>query len=225
MKNLYVVATPIGNLKDISFRALEVLKEVDLILAEDTRQARKILSYYKIFKPLIRYDDNLKEKIYLKIEKYLEQNKNIALISDQGTPNISDPGWQLFKYLRKKFGYEIKIIPIPGPSALTCALSVCSINVSQFTFLGYPPRKKGRDKFFNDFKNIEIRPIIFFESVHRLIKTLFDLKEVFSFEQDIIILKELTKIYEDYFEGKIFEAISYFNNKEKLKGEFVIVIP
>ncbi|MEM4648168.1 MAG: 16S rRNA (cytidine(1402)-2'-O)-methyltransferase [Candidatus Pacearchaeota archaeon] len=223
MKILYVVATPIGNLKDITFRALEVLKDVDFILAEDTRNARKILSFYKISKPVYRYDDNVGEKVYRFIKEKFEKEEKCALITDAGTPNICDPGWKLFNYLRKEFDNIIKIIPVPGVSALTCGLSICPFNISQFTFLGYPPRKK-REEFFKKIKLIEIRPIVLYESVHRLKKTLNDLKLVYGFEQKIIILKELTKVYEEYFEGNLSEAENYFSG-EKLKGEFIVLIP
>ncbi len=223
MKNLYVVAVPIGNLKDITFRALEILKEVDFILAEDTRNAKKLLNFYKISKPVYRYDDNVKEKVYHFIKEKFIKEENAALLTDAGTPNICDPGWKLFSYLRQQFQDEIKIIPIPGASALTCGLSICSLNISQFTFLGYPPRKK-RTEFFQKIKLIEIRPVVLYESVHRFKKTINDLKLIYGFDKNIIVLKELTKFYEEYFEGNLIEVENYFVG-EKLKGEFVIVIP
>jgi 16S rRNA (cytidine1402-2'-O)-methyltransferase len=223
MSILYIVATPIGNLKDITLRALEVLNEVDLILAEDTRLAKKLLSHYKIHKPIKRYDENIKEKIHPKIADYLLKDKKIALLSDAGTPVISDPGAKLIDYLLENVS-SLKVVPIPGASALTAALSVAGIVVNEFTFVGYPPRKKKRQKFFNQLKEIKIKPVVLYESPHRLEKTLKDLIEVFGNDSKIIIARELTKIYEEIFRGTIKQAKLYFVGN-KVKGEFVVILP
>jgi len=223
MSILYIVATPIGNLKDITLRALEVLNEVDLILAEDTRLAKKLLSHYKIHKPIKRYDENIKEKIHPKIADYLLKDKKIALLSDAGTPVISDPGAKLIDYLLENIS-SLKVVPIPGASALTAALSVAGIVVNEFTFVGYPPRKKKRQKFFNQLKEIKIKPVVLYESPHRLEKTLKDLIEVFGNDSKIIIARELTKIYEEIFRGTIKQAKLYFVGN-KVKGEFVVILP
>ncbi len=222
MGNLFVVATPIGNLKDITLRALETLKSVDFILAEDTRITFKLLSYYNIKKPILSYHKFSKEKTYEKIYKLLAEDKNLALVPDAGTPSISDPGSKLIQFLINK-NPQIKIIPIPGPSALTAALSISGATDNQFTFLGYPPHQKGRSKFFEKLKVIEIWPIVLYESPHRLLKTLKDLKEVVGDDLKIIVCRELTKIYEEVWRGEIKSALNYFN-QNKIKGEFVLIL-
>lgn len=219
---LYVVATPLGNLKDITFRALETLKEVDLILAEDTRVTKKLLSRYSIIKPVKRYDENVGPKVYEEIKERLQRGQRIALVSDAGTPAISDPGARLVSHVRDQLS-DVKIIPIPGPAALTVALSVAGINADQFTFLGYPPHKKGRQKFFSELKEIKIRPVVLYESPHRLAKTLNNLAEVFGEDHEIFIGRELTKIYEEVYKNSIKDALRYFQG-EKQRGEFVIII-
>lgn len=216
----YVVATPIGNLKDITLRALEALKEADFVLAEDTRVIKKLLSHYGIQKPVRRYDEYAGQKVYEQIKKELTGGAKIALVSDAGTPNVSDPGAKLVKYL-KPF---VKIIVIPGPSALTAALSVSGINADKFTFLGYPPAKKGRQKFFTGLATVKIRPVVIYESPHRLTKTFNDLKSVLGGDYEIGVAKELTKIHEECWQGTINKALNYFTG-EKSKGEFVIIIP
>ena len=220
---LYIVATPIGNLKDITLRALEVLKEVDLILAEDTRITKKLLFHYKIQKPLKHYDDHAKLGVYENIKKELQARKSLALVSDAGTPGISDPGVRLVSFVQKELP-DVRIIAIPGPSALTTALSISGINADKFTFVGYPPHKKGRQKFFKALVEISIRPIILYESVHRLEKTLTALIDLLGEDQEIVVARELTKIYEEIFRGGIGNAQNYFQD-EKKKGEFVLIVP
>jgi 16S rRNA (cytidine1402-2'-O)-methyltransferase len=222
MGNLFVVATPIGNLKDITLRAIETLKSVDYILAEDTRVILKLLAYYGIHKPLISYHKYSGKKIYEKIYKLLIDGKNLALVSDAGTPLISDPGEKLIKFLLTQ-NKQIKIIPIPGPSALTAALSVSGANTQQFTFLGYPPHQKRRVKFFKELPAIKIWPVVLYESPHRLQKTLKNLIEVLGENFKIIICRELTKIYEEIWRGNIKEALNYFQDK-KIRGEFVLIL-
>lgn len=220
---LYIVATPIGNLKDITLRALEVLKDCDLILAEDTRVAKKLLTHYQIQKTIWRFDEYAKEKNYEQIKELLAQGKLIAFTTDAGTPAIADPGSRLVSYISHQL-LKVKIVPIPGSSALITALSVSGVRANEFTFLGYPPHKKGRKTFFAKLKNIEIKPIILYESPHRLNKTLVGLSENFGFDYEIIIAKELTKIHEEIFHGSIEKSQSYFEGERK-KGEFVIIIP
>lgn len=222
MGNLFVIATPIGNLKDITLRALETLKSVDFVLAEDTRITFKLLSYYDIKKPILSYHKFSKEKVYEKIYKLLLEGKNLALVSDAGTPSISDPGSKLIQFLINK-NPNIKIIPIPGPSALTAALSVAGATDNQFTFLGYPPHQRGRKKFFEKLKQIETWPIVLYESPHRFLKTLKELKEVFGENLKIIVCRELTKIYEEIWRGEIKNALNYFN-PQNIKGEIVIIL-
>ena len=216
--NLFIVATPIGNLGDITLRAVETLKSADLVLAEDTRVAGKLLAHLGAKKPIWRFDEYAAAASYEKILSLLEEGKNIAFVSDAGTPNIADPGAKLVAYLRDK-APDVGIVPIPGPSAIAAALSVSGVNADKFTFLGYPPQKKGRQTFFNKLKTIDIKPIVFYESPHRLGKTLEALGEA-----DIIVTKELTKVHEEIWRGKASEAAGYFKG-EKGKGEFVIIVP
>lgn len=220
---LYIVATPIGNLEDITQRAEKILKEVDIILAEDTRVTQKLLNYLNIKKPIWRCDDYATNFQFESILTELKNGKTMALVTDAGTPNIADPGYKLISFIRKN-NSNIKIIPIPGPSALTTAISFSGINANQFTFLGYPPHKKGRKKFFETILNIQIHPIVIFESPHRLLKTLEDLEKYYQTNCHLIIIKELTKIYEEFWEGDLKVAQNYFTGK-KVKGEFIIIIP
>ena len=208
MQVLYLVATPIGNLKDITLRALEVLKSVDVILAEDTRVTKKLLSHYGVHKPVLRY---LHGKNY-------ERFQNIALVTDAGTPAVSDPGLRLVRDLSQA-GFNI--IPIPGPSALSAIISASDVALSEFLFLGFPPSKKGRNKFFKRVAASGV-PVILFESPHRILKTLKELYEVAG-ERRVNIGRELTKIHEEIFRGKISEAAEYFKG-EKERGEFVVVV-
>ena len=220
---LYIVGTPIGNLKDITLRALEILKEVDLILAEDTRVTKKLLAHFGIKKPVERYDEYAKEKVYAAVADLLKRGQNIALVTDAGTPAISDPGSKLVNFIQNELP-EVKIIPIPGSSALTTALSVSGLNADKFTFLGYPPHKKGRQTFFKKLKDVEIKPIVIYESPHRLQKTLTGLAEILGENYEIVVAKELTKIHEEIWHGSIVEAKKYFEG-QKGKGEFVIIVP
>ncbi len=176
MAFLYIVATPIGNLKDITFRALEILKGVDLILCEDTRVTKKLLHYYQIKTSTLSYYQYSKLKKVNYILNQFQQGKNLALVSDAGTPGISDPGNKLIEQVVEKMGNRVKIIPIPGPSALTAAASVSGFPMDKFLFLGFPPAKRKRIKFFEEVTNSKY-PVIFYESPHRILKSLRDLKK------------------------------------------------
>lgn len=221
--NLYIVATPIGNLKDITLRAIDILKKADLILAEDTRVTKKLLSHYGISGKEVKRADGFSErKIVEDVERFLRKGGNVVLVSDSGTPAISDPGAFLISGLRERIP-ELKAIPIPGPSAVTAALSASGIGADSFTFVGYPPHKKGRKKFFGNLAEIKVLPIVMFESPHRLLKSLSEMKEFFGGEREIMVARELTKIYEEFFKGSIEDALDYFNG-EKQKGEFVLII-
>jgi 16S rRNA (cytidine1402-2'-O)-methyltransferase len=219
---LYMVSTPIGNLEDITLRALRVLKEVDLILCEDTRVTKKLLDRYEIQKPLLSYHHHSKLSRVEKIVEHLENGKNLALVSDAGTPGVSDPGNELIAEL-KKAEISSEIIPIPGPSAITCLSSVAGINMSRFIFLGFPPHKKGRETFFRQAAESKY-PVIYFESPHRFLKNL-ELLEKFRPDAKLVIGREMTKIFEEIRRGGIGEIRKYFDSKEgKIKGEFVIII-
>ena len=221
------MATPIGNLGDITARAIETLQKVDLIVCEDTRTSRKLLDRYEIktattsfyqiqksngaTKPVPKLD-------YLTAE--LIGGKNIALITDAGTPGISDPGNQL---VARAVESSIVVIPIPGVSALTTLASVSGIDLTRFTFLGFPPHKKGRETFFKEVV-AQIYPISYFESPHRVVKNLELLKSLAP-EKRIILGRELTKMFEEIVRGTVEEVLSYFiENPGKVKGEFVIII-
>ena len=209
MPFLYIVATPIGNLQDITLRALDVLKNVDIVVAEDTRVILKLLNHFGIKKPLFSYHKFSQEIAIQRIKEFLGEGKNLALVSDAGTPAISDPGSRLVDSVRRELP-DVKIVPIPGASAITTALSFAGVNADAFTFLGFPPHKKGRTKFFQKIKAIEIKPIVLYESTHRLIKTLNELKNLLGGESVILVAKELTKIYEELYSGKIDDAMNYF---------------
>lgn len=218
MPTLFIISTPIGNLKDITLRALEVLKKVDYILAENPQITLKLLSYYQIKKPLIKYHQHTENR--KKILKLLEQGKNLALVSSAGTPGISDPGNELLDEIYQKLP-QTKVVPVPGPSALSCAISLCGFFMGKFLFLGFLPKKKKRKETIEMIKNTKI-PVIFFESPHRLLKTLEDLKKEMP-ERRIFLAKELTKKFEKTFRGKIKEIYELLK-KEKIKGEWVLIL-
>ena len=220
MGTLSVVATPIGNLEDFTFRALRVLQEADVILCEDTRVTRKLLAHYKIEKPLLSYHQHSKEDKMQKIFDLLVQGKNLALVSDAGTPGISDPGNELVAFLLKN-KQDLYIIPIPGPSAVATLASVAGISMDKFLFLGYPPHKKGRKKFFEEIIKSKY-PVIFYESPYRILKSF---QELSSLEKNLslVVGRELTKKFETVYRGTPQEILLQFR-QEKPRGEFVIVV-
>ena len=219
MSKIYIVATPIGNLQDMTFRAIEVLREVDFVAAEDTRGARKLLSHFEIKTGLISFHKHSGKGSIKKITDLLNAGNNIAFVSDAGTPGVSDPGQWLISEIVKNSDAEI--IAIPGPSAITAVVSVSDIDCSNFTFLGFPPHKKGRKTFFEKVSKIEM-PVILFESPHRILKTLKELEKATG-DRYCNIGRELTKIYEEIFRGKLSEAQKHFTG-EKQRGEFVLII-
>lgn len=216
---LYLVATPIGNLEDITYRAVRTLQEVDLIAAEDTRQTLKLLNHFNISKPLTSYyEHNKAEKGNVLIEQLLE-GKNIALVSDAGTPGISDPGEDLVKLANKN---NIKVSPIPGPVAGISGLIVSGLPTGRFVFEGFlPMNKKGRKERIQGLLN-ETRTIIFYEAPHKLIYTLKDLYEILG-ERNIVLARELTKKFEEIKRCTLSEALQYYEN-ESPKGEFVVLV-
>ena len=213
MAKLYIVATPIGNLDDITKRALDVLKGVDLILCEDTRVTQKLLNHFGINKPLQSYHQHSDARKLDYIVKILQEGKNIALVSDSGTPGISDPGNELVDKLKN----VAEIIPIPGPSAVATVASIAGISMDKFLFLGFPPHKKGRQTMFKEIAESKY-PVVIYESVHRIIKTLKELQVLYDF--DIVVGRELTKKFETIYRGKISEVIPQI----AFKGEFVVII-
>ncbi len=216
--HLFVVGTPIGNLEDITLRAISTLQNVDLILAEDTRNSKKLLSAHNIDTKMMSYHEHSNEKETKRIISLLLDGKNLALISDAGTPTISDPGYGLIRDCIKK---EIKIIPIPGASAITTAMSVSGLPSDSFTFFGFLPQKKGRIKKIKELLNVD-NTIILFESPFRLEKTLNQLKEYLG-NRSVVVGRELTKLYEEIIRGNLEDVIKYFS-QSKVKGEIVIMI-
>src|SRR5258708_5049632 len=224
MSKLYIVATPIGNLGDITFRAIETLKNVDVILCEDTRETKKILNKYGINKPTLSYHAQSKLSKTDKIFELLKEGKNLALVSDAGTPGISDPGYQLISKIKENFKYDkVQIVPIPGPTALIAALSASGLPTHEFTFLGFLPHKKGRETLFREIADSK-RTMVFYESTHRILKTLESLIK-FCPNKKVCIARELTKIYEEFKTGTFTEILEYLTkNKEKQRGEFTVLV-
>ena len=220
---LYIVATPIGNLSDVTYRAIEIFKNVDLIACEDTRHTRILLDRYQINKPTVSYHQHSK---LAKIEYLLEElksGKNIALVSDAGTPGISDPGGVL---VEKAIKENITIIPIPGSSAAITLLSVSGMPTDSFLFLGFLPKKKGRQTLFRNITesvNLKLyKAIVFYESPYNIVKTLEDFSLALR-DSEVVVGRELTKKFEEIFRGKLSEAIQHYKNK-KILGEFVVAI-
>ncbi len=222
---LYVVGTPIGNLEDITFRAIKILKEVDFILAEDTRVTNKLLSHYGISTPSMSYHQqsslNKKEEIL----NMLIQGKNLALVTDAGTPGISDPGNELIDFVKTSVP-EINIISIPGSSSITAALSVCGFNTNNFLFVGFWPKKKTK-KLVEKVKSLDC-PVVFFESPYRILKTIDLLTKEFGEEKRIFIGQELTKLYERALRMTLGEARIELQIEQKqlgrVKGELVCIL-
>lgn len=218
---LSVVATPIGNLEDMTLRAIRVLAEVDYILCEDTRVTGKLLKRHDIATPLKRYDAHASEKVHETILNDLQEGKHIALVSDAGTPGISDPGVLLVGRAREA---GVRIDTIPGPSAVTAAFSIAGIVGNQFIFLGFVPQKKGRETFFKKVDALEI-PAIFYESPHRISKTLESLVIHLSDTKKVVVARELTKMHEETVSGTAEEVSQYFKEyPDHVRGEFVVLV-
>jgi len=226
---LSIVATPIGNLEDITLRAIRTLKEADYILCEDTRVTGKLLKHYDIKTKMKRYDAHTSERTHEEVLADLADGKKIALVSDAGTPGVSDPGVFLVKKVREtNDGHPMSIIrvdAIPGPSAVTAAFSIAGLTGNQFSFLGFVPQKKGRETFFKSLASFD-QPVIFFESTHRILKTLEALvKYGADVPKTVSVARELTKMFEEFVAGTPEEMLSYFEeNKEHQRGEFVIIV-
>ena len=221
---LSIVATPIGNLEDVSARALRTLKECDAVLCEDTRVTGKLLSHYDIKKPLVSYHAHSGRAKYEKILERIEGGEHLALVSDAGTPSISDPGALLVDTIRKQYGESVVIETIPGPSAVTAALALSGFSSDSFLFLGFPPHKKGRKTFF---EAIATSPYttVFYESPHRIMKALESLAEVLTPERRVAVCRELSKLYEESVIGTAPQVLARFTERpDTVRGEFVVVI-
>ncbi len=224
---LYIVATPIGNLEDITFRAIKILKSCDLILAEDTRKTILLLNHYEIKTHAVSYHQQSPVSKKQEILNLLIQGKNIALVTDAGTPGISDPGNELIDFINEwKQDTEIKIIPIPGASSITSALSVSGMNSNNFLFIGFWPKKKTK-KLIEKIKTLDC-PVVFFESPFRITKTIDLLIKEFGEERKIFIGQELTKLHERIFRGSLRQAKLELETEQKelgrVKGELVCIL-
>ena len=229
MGTLYIIATPIGNLEDITLRALRVLKEADMIACEDTRVTKKLLDHFEIKTPTISYFQHSKLSKIEYIIDQLKSGKNIALVTDAGTPGISDPGQRLIAEIQndqwkttndKSFG--IKIIPIPGSSALTAVASVSGMIEKEFYFAGFLPKKKGRQTKFKQLCFLDV-PIVIYESAMRLERTLEDINLYFGGNTEVFIAREVTKMFEEYWGGDIAQVREELRT-HKLKGEIVLIV-
>ncbi|MFH0776200.1 MAG: 16S rRNA (cytidine(1402)-2'-O)-methyltransferase [Patescibacteria group bacterium] len=216
---LYIVATPIGNLGDLTFRAVETLQKADFVAAEDTRTAQKLFTKFDIHSPLVAFHAHSTEREVEKILAKLQDGKSVALISEAGTPGISDPGFVLVK---KAVAAGIEVIPIPGACAAIAALSASGLRMDKFLFLGFLPLKKGRQKLIASLKD-KSETIIFYESPHRIQKTISQLAEILGENRLVVLARELTKIHEEFFRGNLSEAVQFLESN-KPRGEFTILL-
>lgn len=224
MSTIYIVGTPIGNLEDLTFRAFNVLSKVDIVLAEDTRKTKILMDRYEISKKIFSYHQYSDIKKINSIIEILKSGNNVALVTDAGTPGISDPGSYLLEKIweEKNNGLDIEIVPIPGVSAITSILSVCGFPADDFLFLGFLPKKKGRETLFKSLSS-EKRTIIFFESPYRVVKTLNDFAKYLGGNVEVVIGRELTKKFEELMRGELEDVLKKIE-KRNLKGEFVVVV-
>lgn len=222
---LYIVATPIGNLADITWRAIETLKSVDLVACEDTRISRKLLSHYKIDVRLVSYHQHSGGAKVDFIISQLAEGKRVAVITDAGTPGIADPGNQLVASAVEKLGPELKVIPIPGPAAWTCALSVSGLPSDRFCFFGFLPHKKGKQTMVKMIIDSQ-ETAVFYESTHRILKTLEMFAQLMPLGADsrkMVVGRELTKQFETIYRGSVGEIIAQLR-QSSIKGEFVVIL-
>ena len=225
MSTLYIVATPIGNLKDITLRALEVLARVDLILCEDTRVTKRLLDCYQIKTATLSYHQHSQLGRVKDIIDLLKAGKDLALVSDAGTPGIADPGNKLVELVVQELGDKVKIVSLPGPSALVASVSISGLAMDRFLFLGFLPTKNKRNKLLREIVDSKY-PVVFYESSHRLLKTLSQLEGLIvegGFLVDFVICRELTKKFETIYRGKIGSVLEMLKG-DNLKGEFVVIL-
>lgn len=217
---LYIVATPIGNLEDMTFRAIRILKEADWIAAEDTRHTGKLLQYFQITTPQISYHDHNRHSRLPELLEKLQQGKSIALVSDAGMPGISDPGYELVKACSDE---GIPVIPIPGASAVVTALSASGLPTDRFAFEGFLPAKgqERRDRL-ESFRT-ETRTLVLYEAPHRVRQTLADLQEIVGSDRPVVLARELTKMHEEFWRGTVGEAIAHYTQQDP-QGEFTLVL-
>ena len=223
MATLYIVATPIGNLKDITIRALETLENVDIVASEDTRVAKKLFNAHGISTPLISYHQHNSQQRDSELLAELQQDKDIALITDAGTPLVSDPGHSLVTLCRDN---NIRVVPLPGACASVTALSVNDLNITRYSFEGFlPPKQSSRKQYLNELLINSRRAIILYEAKHRILELLEDVSSVFGPERRVMIARELTKMHEQIISGSVQEIVENFHNQTiPSKGEFVVII-
>ncbi|QLE57641.1 16S rRNA (cytidine(1402)-2'-O)-methyltransferase [Nostoc sp. TCL26-01] len=219
-RTLYIVGTPIGNLEDITFRAVRILQTVDLIAAEDTRHTGKLLQHLQIKTPQISYHEHNRTSRIPELLENLQTGKAIALVSDAGMPGISDPGYELVKACVEA---GLTVVPIPGASAAITALSAAGLPTDRFVFEGFLPAKSQQRREYLEFLQTESRTLIFYESPHRLRETLQDLAQVWGSDRQIVLARELTKLYEEFWRGNIAEAIAHYQQREP-QGEYTIIV-
>lgn len=219
---LYIVATPIGNLADISYRAIEVLKDVSIIAAEDTRHSAKLLQHYHISTPLIPYHDHSDDNQTRRLLEKLRNGDDVALISDAGTPLISDPGYKLVREARE---HGFAVVPVPGACALIAALCASGMPSDRFAFEGFPPAKSAARKAVFDSVATETRSLIFYESPHRIMESLTDMAEVFGCGRNVVLARELTKSYETFLSGSLDNLLARLtDDPNQQRGEMVIIV-
>jgi 16S rRNA (cytidine1402-2'-O)-methyltransferase len=219
-KELYIVATPIGNLEDITLRALRVLREADLIACEDTRQTRKLLDHFGIAKPVTSYHDHNEAARTAELIGRLDRGETVALVSDAGTPLISDPGYRL---VRAAIEAGIAVVPIPGPSAVMGALAGAGLGTDSFRFCGFlPPKTSQRRKVFEEWKN-EACTLVFYEAPHRILETLEDIAATMG-ARPVVIARELTKLHEEFLRGTAAELHATLSGRPSVKGEITLLI-
>ncbi|MFZ2949036.1 MAG: 16S rRNA (cytidine(1402)-2'-O)-methyltransferase [Desulfuromonadaceae bacterium] len=216
---LYIIATPIGNLEDMTYRAVRILGEVDLIAAEDTRHSLKLLNHFGISKPLTSYFDHNQQIKGERILNALRQGKSVALISDAGTPCVSDPGYQL---VRDAVAENIPVVPVPGACAAVAALAASGLPTDSFTFAGFPPSRQGKRRTFLSGINTLPGTLVLYEAPHRLLDTLSDIREVLG-ERQVIVARELTKMFEEFIRGSASEVIAAVS-QGIVRGEVVVLI-
>jgi len=217
---LFVISTPIGHMEDITLRAIRVLSEVDLIAAEDTRHTRKLLAHYEISAPLVSYHDHNKEKRTPELLAKLKAGTSIALVTDAGTPSISDPGHYI---VREAIRQAVPIVPIPGTSAVTAALSVSGLPTDSFVFIGFVPRKSAKRKQLLDALSQEPRTLVFYESPKRLVRLMGEILDVMG-DRESVIARELTKIHEEILRGPLSGLVKMISERSHLKGECTLLV-
>ncbi len=224
MTRLFIVATPIGNLSDITLRALQILKEAEIIICEDTRTTRKLLAHFDIHTPMVSFHAHSGLSGMQKVVDLLGTYTRVALVSDAGTPGISDPGLELVSFVRQKLGNQVHIETIPGASALIAALSISGLRAHTFTFYGFLPLKKGRKKLFQQMAKSD-HASVFYESPHRIERTLSLLVQYIKTPRRVGVFRELTKVYEEHIIGSAEEVLEIISHSpEKKRGEFVVIL-